>query len=94
MRKPKEINYLEEFRKERKNEIKNNNINWNKELQNSNTDMIQKKIEVIEEQYQREKDLMKAKGGYLNNQDLGNDLNNKIINSIRGKLALLENMNS
>ena len=94
MKKPKEINYLEEFRKERKNEIKNNNINWNKELQNSNTDMIQKKIEVIEEQYQREKDLMKAKGGYLNNQDLGNDLNNKIINSIRGKLALLENMNS
>ena len=94
MRKPKEINYLEEFRKERKNEIKNNNINWNKELQNSNTDMIQKKIEVIEEQYQREKDLMKAKGGYFNNQDLGNDLNNKIINSIRGKLALLENMNS
>ena len=94
MRKPKEINYLEEFRKERKNEIKNNNINWNKAIQNSNTDMIQKKIEVIEEQYQREKDLMKAKGGYLNNQDLGNDLNNKIINSIRGKLALLENMNS
>ena len=54
--------------------------------------MIQKKIEVIEEQYQREKDLMKAKGGYLNNQDLGNDLNTKIINSIRGKLAILDEL--
>ena len=28
------------------------------------------------------------------NQDLGNELNNMIINSIKGKLALLENMSS
>ena len=37
---------------------------------------------------------MKVKGGYLQNQDLGNELNNMIINSIKGKLALLENMSS
>ena len=36
---------------------------------------------------------MKVKGGFFLNQDLGEDLNNMIINSIKGKLALLENMN-
>ena len=35
-----------------------------------------------------------AKGGYLLNQDMGNDLNNMIINSIKGKLAIIENLNS
>ena len=57
-------------------------------------DTIKKKIEVLEEKYQREKDLMKVKGGYLQNQDMGNDLNNIIINSIKGKLAIIENLNS
>jgi len=99
-RSPKEINYLEEFKKERKNEKKNYNYNWNKAIQDSNNgkgvdlENIKKQIEVLEEKYQREKDLMKAKGGYLLNQDLGNDINNMIINTIRGKLALIENMNS
>ena len=92
MRRPNEINYLEELKKERKSENKNYNINWNKAIQNSNNDMIQKKIELLDEKYQREKDLMKVKGGYLLNQDIGNDLNNMIINSIKGKLALIENM--
>ena len=94
MKRPNEINYLEELKKERKNENKNHNIDWNKAIQNSNNEMIKKKIEVIEEKYQREKDLMKAKGGYYLNQDLGNELNNMINNSIRGKLAIIENLNS
>ena len=96
MKRPNEINYLEELKKERKNknENKDQNINWNKAIQNSNNEMIKKQIEVIEEKYQREKDLMKVKGGYYLNQDLGNELNNMIINSIRGKLAIIENINS
>ena len=94
MKRPNEINYLEELKKERKNENKSHNIDWNKAIQNSNNEMIKKKIEVIEEKYQREKDLMKAKGGYYLNQDLGNELNNMIISSIRGKLAIIENLNS
>ena len=75
--------------------------NWNKEIEktkngNNNTDLdiIKKKIEALEEKYQREKDLMKVKGGYLLNQDLGDDINNMIINSIKGKLALIENLNN
>ena len=95
MKRPNEINYLEELKKERKNknENKDQNINWNKAIQNSNNEMIKKQIEVIEEKYQREKDLMKVKGGYYLNQDLGNELNNMNINSIRGKLAIIENIN-
>ena len=99
-RRPNEINYLEELKKERKSETKNASYNWNKVIQESSNgngadyDMVKKKIEVLEEKYQREKDLMKAKGGYLLNQDMGNDLNNMIINSIKGKLAIIENLNS
>ena len=99
-KRPNEINYLEELKKERKSENNNINYNWNKAIQSSNKgdgadfDTIKKKIEVLEEKYQREKDLMKVKGGYLQNQDMGNDLNNIIINSIKGKLAIIENLNS
>jgi hypothetical protein len=99
MRRPNEINYLEELKKERKTENKSHNINWNKAIQNSNNgkgdlEMIKKQIEILDEKYQREKDLMKVKGGYLLNQDLGDDINNMIINSIKGKLALIENLNN
>ena len=94
MKRPHEINYLEDLKKERKNDNKNYKIDWNKNIQNSNNDMVKKQIEAIEEKYKREKDLMKVKGGYLNNQEIGNELNNMIINTIRGKLAIIENLNS
>ena len=100
MRRPNEINYLEELKKERKTENKSHNINWNKAIQNSNNgkggdlETIKRQIEILDEKYQREKDLMKVKGGYLLNQDLGDDINNMIINSIKGKLALIENLNN
>ena len=91
---PHEINYLEDLKKERKNDNKNYKIDWNKNIQNSNNDMVKKQIEAIEEKYKREKDLMKVKGGFLNNQEIGNELNNMIINTIKGKLAIIENLNS
>ena len=93
MKRPKDINYLEDLKKERKNKNVSNNVNWNKALQKRDKDLVKKQIEVLDEKYQREKDLMKVKGGFFLNQDLGEDLNNMIINSIKGKLALLENMN-
>ena len=98
-RKPNEINYLEELRKERKINSKNY-INWNKELNNSkiqkgeNIDNIKKQIDCLDEKFEMDKNLIKVKGGYLNNQELGDDMNNLIINSIRGKLALMEKMDS
>ncbi len=98
-KKPNEINYLEQLRKERKINSKNY-INWNKEINNSksvrgeNLDNVKKQIDVLDEKYEMDKNLIKIKGGYLNNQELGDDMNNLIINSIRGKLALMEKMDS
>ena len=98
-RKPNEINYLEQLRKERKINSKNY-INWNKELNNSksvkgeNLDNIKKQIDFLDEKFEMDKNLIKVKGGYLNNQELGDNMNNLIINSIRGKLALMEKMDS
>ena len=98
-KKPNEINYLEKLRKERKINSKNY-INWSKELNNSksvrgeNLDNVKKQIDVLDEKFEMNKNLIKIKGGYLNNQELGDDMNNLIINSIRGKLALMEKMDS
>ena len=98
-RKPNQINYLEQLRKERKINSKNY-IYWNKELINSkiqkgeNIDNIKKQIDFLDEKFEMDKNLIKVKGGYLNNQELGDDMNNLIINSIRGKLALMEKMDS
>ena len=98
-KKQNEINYLEQLRKERKINSKNY-INWSKELNNSksvrgeNLDNVKKQIDVLDEKYEMNKNLIKIKGGYLNNQELGDDMNNLIINSIRGKLALMEKMDS
>jgi hypothetical protein len=98
-KKPNEINYLEQLRKERKINSKNY-INWNKELNNSksvkgeNLDNIKKQIDFLDEKFEMDKNLIKVKGGYLNNQELGDNMNNLIINSIRGKLAIMEKMDS
>ena len=99
IRKPNEINYLEELRKEKekKNNEKYKIYNWKKEMEkggdkDKNIQSIKKQIEVIDEKYKRNKELIKVKGGYLKNQELGDDISNMIINSIKGKLTLIENM--
>ena len=99
MNKPNEINYLEQLRKERKIHSKNY-VDWDKEIKNvksekgGSLEIIKKQIEYLDEKFKMEKDLIKVKGGYLNNQDLGNNMNNMIINAIRGKLAIMENLDS
>ena len=99
MKKPNEINYLEQLRKERKIHSKNF-VDWDKEIKNvksekgGSLEIIKKQIEYLDEKFKMEKDLIKVKGGYLNNQDLGNNMNNMIINAIRGKLAIMENLDS
>ena len=97
-KRPNEINYLEQLRKKRII-YSNNYIDWNKEIKNIKDDNgasiynIKKRIEYMDEKYKMEKDLIQAKGGYVNNQEMGNNMNNMIINSISGKLVLLENLN-
>ena len=90
---PNDFNYLEDLRKERllknKNEIYNiKNININ-----SNIDFVKGKIQLMEEKYKRDKELLKIKGGYANNQELGDKMNELLVNSIKNKLDIIENMN-
>ena len=93
-RNPNDFNYLEELRKERltknKNEIKNLNTNNNKEI---NLDAMKGQIQLLEEKYNRDKELLKIKGGYANNQELGDKVSELLVNSIKNKLDMIENMN-
>ena len=91
IRNPNDFNYLEELKKERnckKNEIKY--LNFGK---SNNLDFIRGKIQLMEEKYQRDKELLKVKGGYAHNQELGDNMNELLVNSIKTKLDIIENMN-
>ena len=55
---------------------------------------IKYKIEAMEDKYKRGKELLKLKGGYVNNEDLGDEINQLLINSIKGKLDIIEKTNS
>ena len=99
LKNPHEINYLEQLRKERKI-INKNYVNWDKEIKNvtnekkGSLENIKRQIEYLDEKFKMEKNLIRVRGGYVNNQELGDNMNKIIINSIRGKLALIENMDS
>ena len=91
IRNPNDFNYLEELKKERnckKNEIKY--LNFGK---SNNLDFIRGKIQLMEEKYHRDKELLKVKGGYAHNQELGDNVNELLVNSIKTKLDIIENMN-
>ena len=51
---------------------------------------IKYQIERIETKYKRGKELLKLKGGYINNENFGDEVNELLINSIKGKLVLIE----
>ena len=99
LKNPHEINYLEQLRKERKI-INKNYVDWDKEIKNvtnekkGSLENIKRQIEYLDEKFKMEKNLIRVRGGYVNNQELGDNMNKIIINSIRGKLALIENMDS
>ena len=87
---PNEFNYLEEIRQKRiskANEIKKNN-SINSEINDIN---LESKIEAMESKYQRNKQLLKLKGGYLKNKELADNMNELLIDSIKQKLFLIEN---
>ena len=87
---PNEFNYLEEIRQKRiskENEIKKNNA-INSEINDIN---LGSKIEAMESKYQRNKQLLKLRGGYLKNKELADNMNELLIDSIKQKLFLIEN---
>jgi hypothetical protein len=48
-------------------------------------------IEAMESKYKRNKQLLKLQGGYLNNKDLSDNMNELLIDSIKRKLTIIEN---
>ena len=50
-------------------------------------------IQLMEEKYNRDRELLKVKGGYINNQELGDKMNQLLVNSIKNKLDIIEKMN-
>ena len=60
----------------------------------SDIDYAKGQIQLMEEKYNRDKELLKVKGGYANNQEFGDQLSELLVNSIKNKLNIIENMNN
>ena len=78
----------------------NKKIIWDKYLNEdiednkvTNIKNIKGQIEGLDNNVQMKKEIIKINGGFLNNQKLGNDLSNMLINSINGKISLIKAMN-
>ena len=92
---PREINYLTDLKAVKKGQFHN----WKGYLMKNRNDfdrdgikIIQKKVENIDEKVKLNKELMNVKGGYENNTKLGNEVNNMILDSIKGKLAIIDGL--
>ena len=94
LKNPKDFNYLEEIRKERLMNSENSTIDL---INNNNKDVdisiIKGHIQLMEEKYKRDKELLKIQGGYTHNHELGDKMNQLLVNSIKNKLDMIENMN-
>ena len=90
---PGELNNSDEL-KINKIKIKNienkNLINDEKNSKDLNVEIMKGKIAVMENKYKRGKELLKVKGGYIQNKELGDKMNNILIDSIKNKLDIIE----
>ena len=98
--------YIENKKSEEKNNVENIKskklvnkknkenkiINDNDKNKTLNADIIKGKIEVMEDKYKRGQELLKVKGGYIQNKEFGDKMNNILIDSIKNKLDLIENI--
>ena len=91
---PKKINYLEEFKNIKIPQYhKWNKFIIKKDIEKYDAEGIQhinSQIESLDEKVNMGKELMKIKGGYENNVEFGNKLNNMLVDSIKGKLAIIK----
>ena len=90
---PKEINYLKDLKIKKKENHKWENYFSKKEENKLDTEgllNISKNIERLDEKIKMNRELMKINGGYENNEKLGKEVNNCLIDSIKGKLAILD----
>ena len=93
---PQDFNYLEEIKKERLLKNKRENILFKKKIktntQNIDIETEKQKVHLLEQKYDMDKKLLRIKGGYINNLDLGNEINKTLIKTIDNKLDIFENI--
>ena len=91
---PKKINYLEEFKNIKIPQYhKWNKFIIKKDIEKYDAEGVQhinSQIESLDEKVNMGKELMKVKGGYENNVEFGNKLNSMLVDSIKGKLAIIK----
>ena len=104
----KPIDYLKEIMKEKKGnknkekkeqgvgeilvELKEDNtINGRNQIIDT-FDMIKSKTYAIDQKVNEKKEVMKVKGGYINNTKIGDEVGNLLIESIQTKLSLLNKL--
>ena len=102
----KPIDYLRELIKKKKTKEKVNKIDVGvgdifceiKDKKDTNhimeaLDMVKSKTNAIDRKVFEKKEFLKAKGGYINNTKLGDEVGNLLIESIKNKLSLLNKLN-
>lgn len=88
--------YLSEIRRNKLSPINNNNKNWNKIASDpkgtplENIDLIKAQTVPLEIKAQQKKELLRLRGGYANNQELGDSLADLLVDSIKAKLAIIK----
>ena len=109
----KKIDYLTELRQKKKKSpissektenyeemFKNNNIKWEKALNNDkgsiieNINYLREKTRVMDDEVKQKEILLKLNGGVQNNVEIGQKLSNLIIDSIEAKLTILNKFNN
>ena len=93
-RNPKEINYLKEFENK---PIKN--YNWDKYIAEDEENKaisiqnVKNQVKAFDNKLERKQMLLKIKGGYKNDKKTGNDIGNLLIETIQGKLSIINAIN-
>ena len=96
---PKDFNYLKELRElNKKNNNVLRNVNWNKLANNKsgnkieNIQIMKSKIDSIEENVRQKQEILKMNGGNSHNLDLANQITDLLIDSIKGKLTIIDTL--
>jgi hypothetical protein len=105
----KPIDYLKDLIKEKRNKnnkskidirimdifskLKEGDKNIGRSQISETLDMVRSKTNAIDRKVLEKKEVLKLKGGYLNNTKLGDEVGNLLIESIQNKLSLLRKLN-
>ena len=96
--KKKKVSFVENYLEDSKRNS-NKNMDWEKYLYDednivTNIKNIKGQIEGLDNNAEMKKEILRINGGFLNNQKLGSELSNILINSINGKISIIKAMNN